>query len=242
MRSHNGGIGAIDLRADPVVKPDRTAIATVGCKYRRRMRNEPDTRAVRAWAAEAGINCPQRGAIPAAVTVAYNEAHGIERVPPAKDRQLPLLPGHMDLCSLVVRTDYTDDASWREVMTAVKAPTDEGFVATIDVCEDRAFDSLAPAQLVEHLPNGHRHRVLFIVDAATIRHPEHPLVAVDLQDELGREFRLIPSCVQSLGDNMNLANMWFHEFANHTAADGVFRGFAPIQPGPGPLRDARPGA
>jgi hypothetical protein len=205
------------------------------------METEPDARAVRAWAAEVGIECSQRGAIPAAVAAAYDQAHGIERVPPERDRRLPLLPAPMDLCSLVVRTDFADDASWREVVTAVEAPTDEGFTATIDICEDRAFAGLTPAQLIEHLPNGHKHRVLFVVDAVTVRHPEHPLVAVDLRDEPGREFRLIPSRVQSLGDNMNLANMWFHEFANHSGADGVFRGFPSFQPEPGPLHDASPG-
>lgn len=189
------------------------------------MGTEPTTKVVRAWAAEVGIDCPQRGAVPASVTAAYEQAHGIKWIQPTHDRQLPFLPAYMDLCSLVVRTDFADDASWREVMAAIQAPTDEGFIATVDVCEDRAFAGLTSAQLVEHLPDGHKHRVLFVVDAVTVRHPEHPLVAVDLRDEPGREIRIVPSFVQSLGDNMNLANMWFHEFANHTDAEGVFRGF-----------------
>ncbi|NUP47976.1 MAG: hypothetical protein HOW97_11785, partial [Catenulispora sp.] len=61
------------------------------------MGTEPDTRTVRAWAARMGIDCPQRGALPAAVTAAYDEAHGIERIPSAQGRQLPLLPGRMGL-------------------------------------------------------------------------------------------------------------------------------------------------
>ncbi|MFD0639068.1 DUF6924 domain-containing protein [Catenulispora yoronensis] len=60
-------------------------------------------------------------------------------------------------------------------MAAAEALTRGGFQAFVTTCDDRAFADLTPAEVMEHLPNYHWHKVLFLVDAVTIRHPEHPL-------------------------------------------------------------------
>lgn len=127
------------------------------------------------------------------------------------------------MCSLLVRTDFSDDIMWREVIAAALAPTPEGFTACLDICEDPAFTGLAAAELIRHLPNGHTHRFLFVVDAVTIQTAEHPLLAVDLVEELGRELRAVPSYAQVIGDNLNLANMWFQDFVIGADRDGIAR-------------------
>ena len=151
----------------------------------------------------------------------YDRAHGIERVPPEQDRKLPLIP--LQNCSTVLRTDFSDDAAWRRVIAAIEAPTQEGFIATVSYCEDRAFANLTTAQLLEHLPNGHRDRVLFVVDALTIQNPEHPLVAIDIDEAPAGELRLIPSAVQVVGDNLRMANSRFEDFVYRADPDGVLR-------------------
>jgi hypothetical protein len=63
-----------------------------------------------------------------------------------------------------------------------------------------------------------------MIEVATVTHPEMPLVAVDLHDEPGRWFRVVPSRMWSVENNVPW-NMFFREFADATDTDGVFRGF-----------------
>ena len=173
---------------------------------------EPDTRKVRAWAAQAGIALSSRGPIPTEVRGGVGP-------------RLPLLPAYRDL-SLLVRTDFSDDTAWNAITAAIGEPTREGFVAYVDTCDDHAYADLPTSQLIEHLPNGttsRQHPVLFVVDRHTIQDPEHPLIAVDAREAPTREFRLIPSAVQVVADSMNAHTMRFESFMHQADADGVFR-------------------
>ena len=67
---------------------------------------------------------------------------------------------------------------------------------------------------------------MFIVDARAIAHPDHPIVVVDVYDEPGRTFRVIPSEMWAVENNLSLANMDFAEFAEAVDQDGIFRGFS----------------
>jgi hypothetical protein len=49
---------------------------------------------------------------------------------------------------------------------------------------------------------------------------------VDLFEEPGRAFRLIPSEMWAVENNLSIANMDFAEFADAVDADDVFRGFS----------------
>ncbi len=51
---------------------------------------------------------------------------------------------------------------------------------------------------------------------------EHPVLAID---EQGRSFRALPETVQAIDNNLSIANMDFHEFADAIDGTGVFRGF-----------------
>jgi len=42
---------------------------------------------------------------------------------------------------------------------------------------------------------------------------------------VGRSFRAIPSAIQSIENNLSIANMGFSEFARATDLDGIFRRF-----------------
>lgn len=50
---------------------------------------------------------------------------------------------------------------------------------------------------------------------------------VDLDDEPGRTFRVIPRELWSVENNLSIANMDYRDFADSVGADGVFRGFQP---------------
>jgi len=63
------------------------------------------------------------------------------------------------------------------------------------------------------------------VDRVALTDPEHPILVVDLMDQPGRTFRVIPSEAWGVENNLSIANMGFEEFAEAADEDGVFRGF-----------------
>ena len=125
--------------------------------------------------------------------------------------------------ALVVRTDFSDDTAWTGVVSAIKRPVD-GFFAYVDFVDDAAFDGLTVEQLVA-LRDGLSKSYVIVADAVTMGAPEPSLLVVDLFEEPGRSFRAVPSAIQSIENNLSIANMDFWEFAENVDADGVFRDF-----------------
>jgi hypothetical protein len=126
--------------------------------------------------------------------------------------------------SLVLRTDYSDDLAWERVCAAIRAPVGE-FRAYVAFVSDPNCRGLTVAQIVELLRSDSRRSFIFVVDEAALRHPEHPVLVVDLHDEPGRTFRVIPSEMWGIENNLSIANMDFDEFADVVDPDGIFRGF-----------------
>jgi hypothetical protein len=128
--------------------------------------------------------------------------------------------------SLVIRTDYADNAAWDAVRAAMRAPTPlDGFQANVAFVSDSSLDGLDVEQIIGRLPTDRRDSFIFVVDATTLRDPEHPVLVVDLYEHRGRTFRVIPSSAWSVENNLSLANMDFDEFADSVDPDGVFRDF-----------------
>ena len=125
--------------------------------------------------------------------------------------------------ALVVRTDSSNAATWNGVVSAIKQPVD-GFFAYVDFVDDAAFDGLTVEQFVA-LRDGLSKSYVIVADAVTMGAPELSLLVVDLFEEPGRSFRAVPSAIQSIENNLSIANMDFWEFADNVDADGVFRDF-----------------
>ncbi len=124
----------------------------------------------------------------------------------------------------VLRTDFSDDAAWAAICREVRAPYGM-FMATVDCVSDPAFEGVVPNQVPALIAPGSRHTFIFLVDGRTIADREHPVVVVDLDFEPGRSFRVIPSEMWGIENNLSIANMDFEEFAESADSDGVFRGF-----------------
>ena len=129
--------------------------------------------------------------------------------------------------ALVLRTDFSDDATWRAVCEASSAPSPgDGFLANLTFVEDRAFETAAVADLLAAAAAASQYRTfMFVADGVTMREGEHPVLVIDLADQPGRSFRVIPSEMWSVENNLSLANMDFDEFADAVDAAGIFRGF-----------------
>ena len=125
--------------------------------------------------------------------------------------------------ALVVRTDFSNDAIWNAIVAAIRQPVD-GFYASVDFVDDRAFDGLSVEQLME-LGRDAAQSFAIAADRIGMEASEPTLLIVDLLREPGRVFRAIPSQIQSIENNLSIANMDFREFADNVDDDGVFRGF-----------------
>ena len=101
-----------------------------------------------------------------------------------------------------------------------------GFLADVEFIDDRAYEGARVDELVRLLVAGRPRRYFAIVaDRTTMTDRDHPLLVVDAGDEPGRVFRAVPTSIQSIENNLSLANMDFHEFADSVDLDGVFRDF-----------------
>jgi|SRR5215831_20180221 len=130
--------------------------------------------------------------------------------------------------SLVIRTDFANQQAWEEICRLVRAPVHEGgltFYANVEFLDDSELRNLPIQDLPARLPAGYEYSFLFVVDPATITHPEFAMLVVNLASG-PRSFRTIPSQVQGIENNLSIGNMGFEEFADAVGADGIFRGFS----------------
>ncbi|MEU8664073.1 DUF6924 domain-containing protein [Actinoplanes philippinensis] len=129
------------------------------------------------------------------------------------------MPQPEDLTSLVLRVDFSDDATWTEIREQI------GEGATW--ADDPAWAGTTVQALVDADAAAADHDKLtyvFVADASTMTDPEHPLLAVDLYDEPGRTFRVPPRWFEDVSANLTIANLDFEEFADATGPDGAYRG------------------
>ncbi|WP_194838926.1 hypothetical protein [Nocardia sp. XZ_19_369] len=129
--------------------------------------------------------------------------------------------------SLLVRTDFTDNAAWAQTLAAVIASYDEDAMTELTPVDDRTFDGVTPADLGD-LVDGQTY--VFLADTTTMTDPEHPLLAVDTSDEEVRGdsdqvFRIAPIAFAEVEVNFMLANVDFEDYLGSVDEDGVFRGF-----------------
>lgn len=140
--------------------------------------------------------------------------------------------------SLVIRTDFAHPQEWTRIQAAIAEPkTDEGFTAFVAFVDDRAYEAITPSQLMELVPSDTDHAVAFLVDAKALTHPDQPILVVNLDNDdeglaeqgeasqYGATFRVVPSEMWSVQNNLAIANMDWEDFADTTDGDGVFRGF-----------------
>ncbi|OZE43163.1 hypothetical protein CH259_00475 [Rhodococcus sp. 05-2254-4] len=152
-----------------------------------------------------------------------------------------VLTNHLDGESLLIRTDFTDDDSWRNIAVAAMAPVPQGdgteFAAYLTCIDNRDYDGLTVDGLLDLVGDPPPYYA-FLVDAETVTNPEMPIVAVYTGPDYperprGKTFRVIPTEMCSVENNLSIANMDFESFADSADDDdGIFRGF----PAPPPQR------
>jgi hypothetical protein len=97
--------------------------------------------------------------------------------------EAPLKPLPKTEDTLVVRTDFTDNAAWQALCTTIQAPVGKlQFRAYVDCLSDPEYDGSTPEQLraAAGSPTTSNHTFIFIVDRTALTHREHPILVLDL--------------------------------------------------------------
>ena len=135
--------------------------------------------------------------------------------------------------TLLVRTAFDDDAVWASLLAGVATPSEDGFLADVEVVDDADYRNIPSERLRALLPVGEYVNFFFVADAPAMVGPDHPLLVVPVPqpestfpDEPPREaFRVAVTSLWAVENNLSLANMDWAEFANACDHDGVFRNF-----------------
>jgi len=135
------------------------------------------------------------------------------------------LPDSAD--TLVVRTDFSDEAAWARICDEIEAPVGE-FRAYVWFVSDPDFDGLSIDTLISLGRRDPNRSFMFVVDRISLTDAEHPILVLDLADEPEPSFRVVPREMWSVQNNLSIANMDWSDFAESADADGVFRGFPDV--------------
>ncbi len=123
---------------------------------------------------------------------------------------------------LVIRTDFSDDAFWKNVVQTLQ---DELEYAPLEFINDIEYSNLTADELVKIVPENYDHTFAVFFDKTTVSSAEITLLLVDLFDEPGRVFRSIVTEVPHIAANLHISNMDYFEFADTVDDDGIYRGF-----------------
>ncbi|MFD9964180.1 DUF6924 domain-containing protein [Amycolatopsis sp. NPDC058986] len=137
----------------------------------------------------------------------------------------PRLP--RDSSTLLVRTDFSDDAAWTALSRQVTSPHRCGrdtFHANVVPVDDVRFEGLTAEQLLQLVPAGTDWPALFVADGTTMTSSECRVLVIGLEDDsYGQTFRATPQGVMDVENNLSMANKDWEDFADHTDGDGVVR-------------------
>jgi hypothetical protein len=136
----------------------------------------------------------------------------------------PTLPNYD--YSLVIRTDFSNESAWEQICKAIQQPqTEHGFLASVEYLSEVECAGLDPEAIRSRLPEQWQRSVVFLVDATALASSDPTLLVADFSTTPAQTFRVIPSELWSVENNLRIANMDFEEFASACGEDGVFRGF-----------------
>ncbi|MDR0592574.1 MAG: hypothetical protein LBG60_04815 [Bifidobacteriaceae bacterium] len=124
--------------------------------------------------------------------------------------------------SLLVRTDFDDDAAWLRLRAAVEGAG--GFAADVEPVDDPAWDGADWTEVQDAaLAQAMHADVLFIADTDALA-ADYPIQAVDLTGEDRAPFRCLAAVLWTVDANLNSASTDWEEFVEAADSDGVFSG------------------
>lgn len=126
---------------------------------------------------------------------------------------------------LVVRTDFSTNTEWENISARLIGKNEMGFQAHVDFLDDMKFERIKTTEIISAVAPNYKHDFIFVADSLTFAHPENTILCIDLYEVVGRTFRVIPSEVWGVENNLSISNVEFVFFYENCDNDGVFRGF-----------------
>lgn len=137
------------------------------------------------------------------------------------------LPQPDGITSLVIRKEFGNDRAWEALRADVEAAHEPEYAFATWI-SDPGFQGVTVDELVEAdavADDDCKVFYLFLADDFCLADAEHRLLAVDLNGEPGRTFRVPPRWFADISANLSIANMDFAEFADAVDESGTHRGF-----------------
>lgn len=125
----------------------------------------------------------------------------------------------------VIRTDFTDEVTWKKIQKEITAINIMGFSANVRFINEQQYSGLTGQELLQSIPGLNEYGCIFVADVTAMVSMEHHLLVLDPFNPTGKTFRVIPLEAWGVENNLSLANMDYIEFADSVDSDGVFRGF-----------------
>jgi len=120
---------------------------------------------------------------------------------------------------LILRTDFSNDAVWKQICRILDQPTLEGYDDPMTYVNDREYEGISIAQVFSIIPAAERSELvyIFIVDATTIAKPKHPLLLLDMIGDPGyvkpgRYTRIDLEWVRDVAMQFSIGNMDIDDF------------------------------
>ena len=130
-----------------------------------------------------------------------------------------------DFATPVIRTDFTDEVVWKKIQRDVAATNSMGFSANVRFIDDKQYNGLTGQELMQRISGPDEYGCIFIADATAMSASEHHILVLDPSNPTGKTFRVIPSEMWGVENNLSIANMDYSDFSDSADPDGVFRGF-----------------
>ncbi|MFF5790178.1 DUF6924 domain-containing protein [Streptomyces sp. NPDC012693] len=152
-------------------------------------------------------------------------------MPEGLERALPEIVGRDTFDALVIRTDFSDDESWKAVVGELRRPWGPSgeFPAKVQVVDAPAWSGATADEVLAAVDEDEHLSVVFVADRHTMESPARGLLALTtVWEEEGdldavyyqglidspepRAFRSAPAAVHDVHANVTLGNMGFAEF------------------------------
>ncbi|WP_299434542.1 hypothetical protein [uncultured Aquimarina sp.] len=128
---------------------------------------------------------------------------------------------------IVLRTNFNDDILWEKLCELISEPNKEyGYKAYVEFVNNIGHNDIEQNAITDLLVKaGYDHLIVFVVDDITFQHKDSPILCIDLYEKTDNSFRVIPSEMWSVENNLSISNMDFEDFTDSLDSEGIFRGF-----------------
>jgi len=123
------------------------------------------------------------------------------------------------LYPLLIRTDFSDNDAWEILKQKILSPDNE-YDAVVTFIDEKKFENLLLSQLL-HFDS--EQDFIFIADSISIS-GESLVLCISLAENYGKNFRIVPSQILSVSNNLFIVNAEFNEYAESVDFNGVYRG------------------